>query len=91
MTNNELRQAIEDANRMVSQVSKDARNYSDLCAHLNALLAEQLRRATAATPVVAPSGPLWVQPVFVQPTWVPQPVWELTCGGIGRHADGTVG
>ena len=83
MTNDELRQAIEDANRLVRQVSKDARNYADLCAHLNVLLAEQQRRARMPTPALAPTGPLWVQPVIVQPTWVPRDPWtppfEITC------------
>ena len=87
MTNDELRQAIEDANRMVSQVAKDTRNYADLCAHLNALLAEQQRRAAMPATVVDPTGPVgpvWVPPVTVQPTWVPQqplvPPYEITCG-----------
>lgn len=82
MTNDELRQAIEDANRMLSALTKDSRNYGDLLAHMNALLAEQRRRAEAPS-VSAPVGPLWVQPVVVQPTWVPrapwQPPYEITC------------
>lgn len=89
MTNEELRQAIADANHMLRQTSKDARNYADLLAHLNGLLAEQRRRAALPTQV-APIGPLYVQPVVVQPTWVPNAPWEplyrITCGDSALDA-----
>lgn len=84
MSNEELRQAIADANNMLRQTSKDARNYADLLAHLNGLLAEQRRRASMPLQT-APVGPLYVQPVVVQPQWAPNSPWEppyrITCAG----------
>lgn len=84
MSNEELRQAIADANTMLRQTSKDTRNYADLLAHLNGLLAEQRRRA-AMPAQLAPIGPLYAPPVFVQPQWVPSAPWEppyrITCAG----------
>lgn len=82
MTNDELRQAIEDANKLVRTTAPDSPVHSDVVRHLRALLLEQQRRS-ATPPVVAPAGPLWVQPVVVQPTWVPRAPWtppyEITC------------
>ena len=82
MTNDELRQAIEDANVRVRTTAPDSPVHDDVVTHLRALLLEQQRRSTTA-PVVVPAGPLWVQPVVVQPTWVPQQPWvppyEITC------------
>lgn len=89
MSNEELRQAIADANQMLRQTSKDARNYADLLAHLNGLLSEQRRRA-AMPGQVAPIWPLYVHPVVVQPQWVPSPPWEppyrITCAGTTLDA-----
>ena len=86
MTNDELRQAIEDATKMVRATAPDSPVHGDVVAHLRALLLEQQRRSMAA-PVVVPAGPLWVQPVVVQPTWVPRPAWEppwiVTCRTAG--------
>jgi hypothetical protein len=62
MTNEELRQAIADANHLVRQTSKDARNYADLLAHLNGLLAEQRRRAALPTHSSAGAGLCWRNP-----------------------------
>jgi hypothetical protein len=82
MTNDELRQAIEDANKLVRTTAQDSPVHDDIVKHLRALLLEQQRRSLAA-PVIAPTGPLWVQPVIVQPTWVPRQPWEppytITC------------
>lgn len=84
MTNDELRQAIEDANKLARTTAPDSPVHNDVVKHLRALLAEQQRRAALpAAPVVAPTGPLLVQPVLVQPTWVPRAPWtppyEITC------------
>lgn len=89
MTNDELRQAIEDANKLARTTAPDSPVHNDVVKHLRALLAEQQRRAALpAAPVLAPTGPLWVQPVIVQPTWAPggtgnppwKPPFEVTCG-----------
>lgn len=88
MTNDELRQAIEDAAKLVRTTASDSPVYHDAVKHMRALLAEQQRRAAVTlapvvAPVVAPTGPQWVQPVIVTPTWIPQQPWtppyEITC------------
>ena len=88
MTNDELRQAIEDAAKLVRSTAPDSPVYDDTVRHLRALLAEQQRRAGQALPVFTPVGPVLVQPAIVQPTWVPystgnppwKPPFEVTCG-----------
>lgn len=85
MTNEELAQAIEIADKRVRECGTGQPRYEPLLQHLQALLAEQRRRAEQplAPPVMSPTGPLWVQPVIVQPTWVPrqpwEPPWTITC------------
>lgn len=83
MTNDELAQAIEVADKKVRECGTAQPRYEPLLAHLKALLAEQLRRAQAPVAPAIPTGPLWVQPVIVQPTWVPRDPWvppyEITC------------
>ena len=59
MTNDELRQAIEDANVRVRTTAPDSPVHDDVVTHLRALLLEQQRRSTTA-PVVVPAGLLWV-------------------------------
>lgn len=85
MTNDELRQAIEDANKLVRTTAPDSPVHADVVNHLRALLLEQQRRS-AAPPLVVPVAPVWVPPVVVQPTWVPNtgappwtPPFEITC------------
>lgn len=83
ITNDELRQAIEDANNLVRTTGPDSPVYMDAVMHLRALLLEQQRRAAAQAPTVVPTGPIWVHPVIVHPTWAPRPAWEppyvVTC------------
>jgi hypothetical protein len=45
MTNEELRQAIDDANRLARQTAPSAPWYVDAVKHLKALMNEQERRA----------------------------------------------
>lgn len=83
MTNDELRQAIEDANKLVRTTAADSPVHTDIVRHLRALLTEQQRRAGQTLPVFTPVGPVWVQPM-VQPAWSPHAPWtppfEITCG-----------
>ena len=60
MTNDELRQAIEDANKLVRTTASDSPVHNDFVKHLRALLTEQQKRSAAA-PASVPTGPLWVQ------------------------------
>lgn len=84
LTNEELAQAIEVADKKVRECGTGAPRHEPLLEHLKALLAEQRRRAVQETPppIVAP---IWVQPATVHPQWVPQPAWAppwtITCGG----------
>ncbi|MCZ8033121.1 MAG: hypothetical protein O9339_20685 [Rubrivivax sp.] len=88
MTNEELAQAIEVADKKARECGTGQPRYEPLLAHLKALLAEQRRRAEQRPEW---SGPLpAVQPVLVPvtlpaPTWAPRPPWEppytVTCGG----------
>lgn len=85
MTNSELQDAITMANAMVKAAAPDSCTYAPLLAHLNALLKLQQQRAEQVPqwPTQPPAVPVWVQPVIVQPTWVPRPAWEppftVTC------------
>lgn len=85
MTNSELQDAITMANAMVKSAAQDSRTYAPLLAHLNALLKLQQQRAEQVPqwPTQPAATPVWVQPVMVQPQWVPQPVWAppftVTC------------
>lgn len=72
MTNEELAQAIEVADKRVKECRTGQGRYAIYLEHLKNLLAEQSLRAVAAQPQ-APIAPAWTYPVFVQPTWVPQP------------------
>lgn len=90
LTNTELQEAIKVAAGCLEECAPMYRErYELLRKHLDALLAEQLRRAkerpepaplTSPAPVVAP-----MQPIIVGPQWVPQQPWqppyEITCGG----------
>ena len=85
MTKEELSQAIEVANKRVCECGHATPRYEPLLTNLKALLAEQRRRAEhpLPTPVMVPTGPLWVQPVIVYPAWEPRrawdPPWTVTC------------
>ena len=46
MSNDELRQAIEDVNKLTRTTAPDAPLYWDFVKHLRVLMAEQERRAT---------------------------------------------
>ena len=76
MTNEELAQAIEVADKKVRECGTGQPRYEPLLAHLKALLAEQRRRAE--------QRPEW-HVTLPTPTWVPRPPWEppytVTCGG----------
>ena len=90
LTNTELQEAIKVAAGCLEECAPMYRErYELLRKHLDALLAEQLRRAkerpepaplTSPAPVVAP-----MQPIIVGPQWVPQQPWqppyEITCRG----------
>ena len=90
MTNDELAQAIDAAERMLRESAPIHPRHAPLLEHLKALLAEQRRRATTPALQVGPIAPLLVQPPVVvpQPTWVPgstgnppwKPPFEVTCG-----------
>jgi len=83
MTNDELVQAIEVADKRVHQCGTGSPRYDPLLSHLKDLLAEQKRRAETRELVFAPSGPIFVQPWTVQPTWAPTQPWAppftVTC------------
>lgn len=74
MTNDELVQAIEVADKKVRECGTGTPRYEPLLQHLKALLAEQRRRAEQPlpAPVMAPAGPLWVQPVGSKETGGPR-------------------
>lgn len=92
MTNDELRQAIEDANKRISTTSSGAAWFGDLVEHLLALMAEQQRRAVAQQ-AYEPSPTVWPTPAPVPavspyPQFVPGPAispigppWTVTCVG----------
>ena len=65
MKNEELQDAITMANAMVKATGQDSPRFALLLDHFHALLREQQRRAVA-TPTLAPSLPVWVQPMPVQ-------------------------
>lgn len=87
MTNEELRQAIEDAYKLARATAPDAAWYGDAVKHLRALLVEQERRAVAqqslgATPYQAVQQ--WPQVALAVSTCpVPgaamNPPWAATC------------
>jgi hypothetical protein len=74
MTNEELAQAIEVADKKVRECATGPR-YWPLLTHLKALLAEQRRRA---------EQPVLVPVTLPTPTWVSRQPWEppyiVTCG-----------
>jgi hypothetical protein len=72
LTNDELAQAIEVADKKVHECSTGSPRHEPLLEHLKALLAEQRRRAVQERP------PQIVAPLWVQPAWVPP--WTITCG-----------
>ncbi len=88
MTNDELERAVKIAAECLDDCAPMYRErYEMLRKHLDALLAEQLRRAKERPDLSAPPPP--TQPVLVPmmipaPTWVPRPPWEppytVTCG-----------
>ena len=62
MTNDELRQAIEDTNAMCRTTSPNSLVYKDIMNHLRDLLMEQKRRATQAPIVKKEESFLWIDP-----------------------------
>lgn len=85
MTNAELAEAIEATAARLAGMGTGRPMYDAVLAHLEELLKEQRRRATAQVvqPVQLQPAPGWA-PVVVQPTFVPRPAWEppwvVTCG-----------
>ena len=75
MTNEELAQTIEITDKRVQQCGTGQPRYEPLLQHLKALLAEQLKRATAA-PVLAPAAPVNAAGVVKPPLRVPQPACD---------------
>lgn len=85
LTNAELAEAIEVADKKVRECGTGQPRYEPLLEHLKALLAEQRRRAVQEHPLPL-VAPIWVQPAFIpSPQWVPQMPWTppytITCGG----------
>jgi hypothetical protein len=100
MTNEELRHAIEDANKLARSTHSSWEWYVDVVKHLRALMVEQQRRAVAQQELKEPSSPApapWASlapavspyPIYQPPhVGAPRPIdtpWVVTCKGAGSE------